>query len=118
MLDDVLKLAKEQDAVKVTEISVQVGELTFVTAEQLGYAFEFVSKNTIAEGAKLIVEIEQAEIKCNTCGFVGEAHYHGPEIHESSVAQRIFIDCPKCGSNLTELVRGSEFFLKSVKFEK
>jgi hydrogenase nickel incorporation protein HypA/HybF len=118
MLDNVLKLAKEQDAVKVTEISVQVGELTFVTAEQLGYAFEFVSKNTIAEGAKLNVEIEPAEIKCNTCGFVGEAHYHGPEIHESSVVQRVFINCPKCGSNVTEVLSGSEFILREVKLEK
>jgi len=118
ILDAVLNIAREQEAVKVLEVNVQVGELTFLKPEQLSYAFEFVSKQSIADGAKLNVEIKPAEVKCNTCGFVGEVHYHGPEIHEPSSVQRIFLSCPKCGSDKTEILSGSECFVREVRLEK
>ena len=68
LLDTVLNLAKDHNAKKVTAIHVKLGELLLINPEQLKFCFEVVSKGTIVEGAKLIIEFVKPKIVCTSCG--------------------------------------------------
>jgi len=70
MLSLALEKAKEAKAVKVTSINLIVGELAGVVPECVQFYFDVISKNTIADGAKLIFEIKPTQIQCRKCQTV------------------------------------------------
>lgn len=68
IVKNVLKFAEEKQAKSVSSVRVRVGELLLINPEQLEFCFTVVSKGTLAEGAKLEIELERAEIRCTICG--------------------------------------------------
>jgi hydrogenase nickel incorporation protein HypA/HybF len=103
-------------AKQITEIRLELGEFTFVNPDQLRFVFEIAAKDSIAEGAELIVTKMPGKIRCTKCGYEGGLKYTGPEIH-SSVAAQFVLDCPECDSKDTEIAGGRELRIKDIKVE-
>lgn len=55
ILDITQDTARENNAKKILSINIKVGELSCVNLDSLQFAFECISQDTLAEGAKLVI---------------------------------------------------------------
>jgi hydrogenase nickel incorporation protein HypA/HybF len=115
VLETVLNAAKPHKAEKIVEISLEVGELTFLKPEELKFAFSILSEGTIAEKARLRIKRIKPRIKCAECGYGGYVKYEGPEHHSLDIP--IQLKCIKCGSTKVEITSGRELNIKDIKLK-
>lgn len=59
--------ATAQNYSKVKRVWLVVGQLACVEPEALQFSFSVVCKGTLAEGAELLIEAEQADAWCMQC---------------------------------------------------
>jgi hydrogenase nickel incorporation protein HypA/HybF len=111
ILEAVLDELKDHQVQKVEEVLLIIGDLTYLGEDQLSFAFEILTKGTILEGSKLVVEHEEVEVHCPECGYQGEAEYYRDELYSSNVPT---MNCPKCGSRV-EVVKGKSCMVRSIK---
>ena len=98
-----LRLMREQHAHAVTEVRMKVGVLSGILPDYLTSYFEMINKNTPAEGARLMIEIEPAVFICRDCGAESVFPKYGPD----------FICC-HCSSENLSLTGGSSLKIISV----
>jgi hydrogenase nickel incorporation protein HypA/HybF len=115
VLEAVLNAAEPHKAEKVLEISIEVGELTFLKPEELKFVFSILSKGTIAEKARLHIKRIRPRIKCAECGYEGYVKYEGPEHHSLDIPLQL--KCTKCGSTKVEITSGRECNVREVKLK-
>lgn len=96
--------ARRENAVRINEINIRVGELTEIVDDALYFAFESLSPGTLAEGAELIVERVGARSRCLGCDVTFD---HG----------RFDAMCPECGTFLCELLQGRELMVESLDID-
>ena len=87
----VLSEAKKRDAENVTNVKLEIGEYTFLGEEQMRFAFEVLTKGTVAEGAELDITTRRGAVEC-PCGYSG-----APEQPEDIHILAPILKCPKCG---------------------
>ena len=104
LLRELESLVKTNDVTRVTEFTVSVGQLRGIVPEALDIAFESLSEDTCAAGAKLNLEVVSIVAQCQQCknSFEPGADY--------------FL-CPKCNKADVEIVEGNDIILKSVTCE-
>jgi len=111
ILQSVLAEAKNRGAKKVTEVHLVIGKLTFLGLEQVRFAYEALTKGTIMEGSKLIIEEQEGAVKCNHCGYEGGFKYEDDPMYHVPIPT---LKCPQCGS-VVSIVVGKECTIKSIK---
>lgn len=102
MVDAILRELEGYDVERVEEVNILIGELTSLGAEQLTFAYEIVTRGTVLEGSKLVIESEPVTVRCGTCGFEGPADTLESDFFDHSIP---VIACPKCGGGV-EIVTG------------
>ena len=104
--EDILKIikkrAKEEGLVQVKRAQVKIGEMYMVGKEELASTFDMVSKGTIAEGARIEVDIIPLAIKCSEC----EGIVKGKEFS---------LSCPTCGSMNLGVLSGEELIVEGIE---
>jgi len=111
----IVKEAKERGARKVIEIELEIGELTFLSPEQLTFWLEELFKKTIAQSSHIIIKKIPPHLKCRHCHYQGElAVEEDPSYHY--VLPHFF--CPRCGSDCIEIDRGKECSISRIRVEK
>jgi hydrogenase nickel incorporation protein HypA/HybF len=65
ILDIALDYAKQNDAKKINEIGLLIGEMSGVEIESLTFSFDMIVKGTIAEGAELKIKHVPLMGKCS-----------------------------------------------------
>ncbi len=111
ILRSVLEEAEKRRAKKVTEVQLVIGKLTFLGLEQVRFAYEVLTKGTVLDGSKLIIEEEEGVVECSECGYKGGFKYADDSMYHVPVPT---LECPQCGS-LVKIVAGKECTLKSIK---
>ena len=111
IVQNVLAEAEKRKAKKVTAVYLVIGKLTFLGLEQVRFAYEVLTKDTIMEGSKLIIEEQEGFVKCNNCGYEGGFKYEDDPLYHVPVPT---LKCPKCG-NVVHIVAGKECTIKSIK---
>ena len=104
ILEIALDYAARGQATQVVEIQLQIGEVSDFDDEWIQRYFDFVSKGTIAEGAKLRISRVPARIQCDRCSFIfplDKATWN--------------TQCPSCQSKETHLLSGREFRVESLE---
>jgi len=104
LLDIVLDTARKNDATRVSRVNVEIGELRGVVPDSLTFYFEFLTKDTMAEGAELHIDIVPARKRCRTCGAMHLDEGDG-------------VRCPLCQSTDAELVMGMELQIRDIEVE-
>ena len=104
ILEIALDYANRNQAARVIEIHLQIGEITDFDDEWIQRYFDFVSKGTIAEGAKLRITRIPAQLQCQACTFTF------PLDRSSWNSQ-----CPSCQSKDTQLISGREFRIEALE---
>ena len=95
--------AKEQ-AKKVTSVRLRVGEMAGVVEDALRFAFEVVSKDTVAEGARLDIDHVPLMARCRSCNR---------EFHIVGYA----FSCKHCDSPEIEVISGREMQIEDIDLE-
>ncbi len=105
ILKIVLAHALKNDVHRVITIQLQVGRLSDLEDEWMQRYFEYVSRGTLAEGAKLKIERTPIRLECNVCSG----------IYTADNAGQMDRPCPHCGGKEARLISGREYFIKSME---
>ncbi len=110
IVDSILGEAKQRNATKVEEVDLEIGEYTLLGEEQLRFAFELMTRDTILHGAKLNLKRIRGKIKCHTCG------YEGPmPVNEDSPHRTVpVLSCPSC-NGVAEITEGRECLVRNIR---
>ncbi|MFW9943408.1 MAG: hydrogenase maturation nickel metallochaperone HypA [Candidatus Sifarchaeia archaeon] len=115
IVDAALQAAESHNIKKITTVNIEVGEFTFLVPEQLQFNFEIASKKTLAEDATLNINLVKGRIKCDDCGYEGEAQ--DEEDLPPEVAVFATLKCPSCQSSATTITGGKEFVISNIEAE-
>jgi hydrogenase nickel incorporation protein HypA/HybF len=99
-----LEHAKKAGANRIRSIHLVIGALAGIVDESVQFYFDFVSRETMAEGAKLVFRKVPASFRCGSCGK--EFEFRGENW-----------TCPACQSPGPEILTGREFFMESIEVE-
>jgi hydrogenase nickel incorporation protein HypA/HybF len=105
ILDITLRHAERASAGRILAINLVIGELTGFVDDSIQFYFDFLSKETPAQGAQLHFERIAARVRCHACG----AEYAPPN-------SRLWA-CPACEALGGEIVAGREFSVASIEIE-
>ena len=102
---EVIESTLSQHEIKrVLQVKLKVGKLTNAEPDALLLAFEAYSKDTLCEGAELLVERVPVIGRCRNCA------------HEFEV-DAIFFICPNCRNPKIDIIQGEELLLESLEVE-
>jgi hydrogenase nickel incorporation protein HypA/HybF len=87
----------------VKYVKVQLGESRFTHMEELKELLADISKGTVAEGAKVEIEVSKVKSACADCGA------------EFKPGQKMSLTCEKCGSGNIQLTSGNELVIKEIR---
>ncbi|RLC94632.1 MAG: hydrogenase maturation nickel metallochaperone HypA [Chloroflexi bacterium] len=104
MLDLVLEEAKKAGASRVQKINIVLGNLSGIVGDSVEFYFQFLSKDTIAEGASLSFDTRPTQARCRGCG-------HLFPLQESQWV------CPRCADSALEIAAGNELYVDSIEVE-
>jgi hydrogenase nickel incorporation protein HypA/HybF len=106
--EDVLRVAidhaQRAGARRIVTISLVVGDLSSVVDDSVQFYFDFLSRDTIAQGATLRFQRVAPKLRCRECG------------HEFPMRDMDWT-CPACEALGGEVVAGKEFFLDTIEVE-
>jgi len=89
---------------RVTKVFLRIGPLAHVDPRALEFAFDVVSKGTVAAGAELVMEHSEAKAYCVPCGLTIAV--------DSRTAA-----CPHCGGHEWLLQKGEELRVLEMEVE-
>ena len=107
ILKIVLKHAKMNSARKVMAIHLQVGKLSDLEDDWIQRYFDYLSKGTLAEGAKLKIERTPIMVRCHACSTS----------YEAEMARMDDLVCPACGEKGGTLLSGKEYYIKEMEVQ-
>jgi hydrogenase nickel incorporation protein HypA/HybF len=104
ILKVVLEHARAAGARRVARVNLAIGDLTTFVDESIQFYFDFLSRDTEAEGAQLQIRRIAALVRCHEC-----ATEFAPDGTDW--------DCPRCGSLGGEVLSGRESLIESIEVE-
>jgi hydrogenase nickel incorporation protein HypA/HybF len=110
IVDSILEEAKKRDATKVEQVDLEIGEFTMLGEEQMRFAYEVLSKDTILQGSKLNVSRRRGKVSCESCGYEGDV-----KVSEDSPHRIVpILECPRCRAP-ARIVEGRECFIRNIR---
>jgi hydrogenase nickel incorporation protein HypA/HybF len=105
--------AIKHGAKQITEVLLEIGELTLIVPELLQRSFEMATSGSIAEGAKLVITITRGKIKCRDCEKISEVILN----EEAQLTGLQLFQCSHCLSTNTEIIEGKKANVKNIKIQ-
>jgi hydrogenase nickel incorporation protein HypA/HybF len=99
-----LQRAGKAHARKIVSIHLIVGDYTGVVEDAVNLYFGFLSKDTIAAGARIRYTHVPAQLRCRDCDLLfpmQKREYH----------------CPKCQGKRIEIAGGRELYIENMEVE-
>ncbi len=94
--------ARKAGAGTVRRVEIRVGMLAGVELDALHFAWPMATRETLAEGAELDVEIIEGRARCLECN------------QEYSI-EHLFDTCPHCHSPFKHILQGKELSVKALE---
>jgi hydrogenase nickel incorporation protein HypA/HybF len=104
ILEIALTHGEKAGARKITDLFLVIGDLSSVVDDSVQFYWDLISKDTIAEGAKLNFRRIPTRFRCLECNLE-----YAPEKDQFS--------CPNCTSKQVRVIAGEEFFLEAIDVE-
>jgi hydrogenase nickel incorporation protein HypA/HybF len=86
---------------RVRSVKLEVGALCAVVPDSMQFCFELATAGTVADGARLDVNVQPGAARCRTCG-------------QSFVLPDLILLCP-CGSADVDVVAGRDLKILSME---
>lgn len=93
--------AKENDIKEVSEIVLDIGELSLVIPKYVEDIYAVTAEGTILEGTKLIINVIPGMAECDECDEIFNVIEHEGY-------------CPNCGSFEKQVLSGTDFMIKEI----
>ena len=104
LLEIALRHADRAGAQRVVQLNLVVGELASIVDDSVQFFWDIVSKDTIAEGAKLHIDRVPGSLQCQSCD------------HIFPLEGRLYA-CPACGEKSVVVAAGDDFRLESIEVD-
>lgn len=105
ILDIVLRHASAHEASKIVRIHLRIGELSGLEEQWVQRYFDYLSRGTPAENARLAVERGPITVLCDSCS-------RSFEVKKEELTS---VACPDCGAFRCRVVSGREYLVKSIE---
>jgi hydrogenase nickel incorporation protein HypA/HybF len=105
ILDIVIQHASGHDVSRIVVIHLRIGELTDLEDEWIQRYFDFLSRGTLAENAKLAIQREPIVLECESCSCSFNVRKEGLGDAE----------CPECGGSDCRLISGREYRIENIE---
>lgn len=99
-----LEQAEKNNAKKIKNISISIGELTGIVDDCVEFYFPFLSKDTIADGATLTFDRKPTMLRCREC-------------ENTFSPDDIMWTCPECQSQSVEIISGRECYINTIEVD-
>jgi len=96
--------ARQASSSRILSVSVDIGELSGVIAEAVEFCFEAVSRDTMLEGSRLIINRIPGKMGCGDC-------------RHTFPADNLTFECPECGSLILTTLQGNELRITEMEVE-
>jgi hydrogenase nickel incorporation protein HypA/HybF len=113
MLDMALQHA---DGRRITDIYLQVGMMSAIVPESVEVFFDYLSQDTLAEGATLHFKRVPIEMTCLDCGQQADLSQWADEPPQKIMMEALRRGC-QCGSKKLRVTGGVGFEMKSLNVE-
>ena len=100
----VLEAADREKLSKVTKVNISFGQMIQIVPDIFEFAFREIVRDSVAERAKLDIEIVPVKVKCLNCGC------------DFPLKDNMFA-CTFCSSTDLGIIQGKELFIKSIEGE-
>ena len=104
MVEQLEDAAQREKAQRILHVVAAIGPYSGVEPDAFEFAFPFAAEGTLAEGAKLTVQVCPVSVVCHACGA-------------SSNPDPAYLACSRCTSTDVEITGGCEFLVKSIELE-
>jgi hydrogenase nickel incorporation protein HypA/HybF len=104
ILEIAVRHAEKAHAKRITDIYLIIGQLSSIVDESVSFYWDIISKDTIAEGAKLHFRRIQTQMLCLDCN---QRYHPGDED----------LACPSCHSSMVKVIAGEEFSLEAIEVD-
>ncbi|MCL2032818.1 MAG: hydrogenase maturation nickel metallochaperone HypA [Methanomassiliicoccaceae archaeon] len=115
LMSAIKKELERYNVVSVREVTLTIGKLTNLGAEQMEFAYEIMSKDSILEGSRLVIEEEIIQVRCGKCGYEGPVK--NIDMGEDSHFQIPVLSCPECGGAVA-VTAGRSCCVRSMEIEE
>lgn len=102
ILEIVANAARARAAHRVSAVRLELGALAQVERDALLFCFDVVTRDSLAEGARLEILETPGRAWCMPCGESVELHKLGDA-------------CPRCGSYQLQVTQGKEMRVKDIE---
>lgn len=96
--------AKRNHACRISSIKIKAGELRGIMPESLSLCFDFVSRGTLAQGARIDIEKLPIQGRCNCC-------------QAAFPIENYRFSCPQCQNKEVTLTQGMELSVHEIEVE-
>ncbi|MDR1673342.1 MAG: hydrogenase maturation nickel metallochaperone HypA [Bacteroidales bacterium] len=93
--------AQNRHAAAIEEVELEIGVLAGVDVKALDFAMKSSVKGTLMENARIVRHDIAGEGRCGDCANVFPVN-------------RLFENCPACGSYAVNILKGKELRMKSI----
>jgi hydrogenase nickel incorporation protein HypA/HybF len=108
LAEGVLKLAEQaaraQGFTRVKAVWLEIGALAQVEPDAIRFCFDAVTRDSIAQGARLEIVATPGSAWCMQCG-------------QSVPVRALYDDCPRCGSRHLQVTGGQEMRVTELEVE-
>jgi len=105
ILDIIIAHAEKNNVQKVIAIYLKVGELSDLEDEWIQNYFNYLAKDSVAEGAKLVIEKVPVVMHCNGCS----------NTFQVNIKEMKEMQCPDCDSKDYTLISGKDYYIKNME---
>ena len=104
ILNTAIEEARQRNAVRITQIILGMGQLSYVVPECVQDYFDMLSEDTIAHGAKLTFNYIPAVLECREC-------------NSRFPMQHMRLRCPNCSGAKVDIIEGKDFYIDKLEIE-
>ncbi|OGW12200.1 MAG: hydrogenase maturation nickel metallochaperone HypA [Nitrospinae bacterium RIFCSPLOWO2_12_FULL_45_22] len=94
--------ARKNKATRINSIKIKAGEMRGIVSKSLSFCFDFVSRGTLAEGARIDIEKIPIQGQCNQCQAI-------------FLVENYQFSCPQCQSKEVNLTQGMELLVHEIE---
>jgi hydrogenase nickel incorporation protein HypA/HybF len=102
VLQIVEETARRHDARCVSAVCLEIGGLSHVEPDALRFSFDIVTRNSLAEGARLEIVITEGRAWCMRCS-------------ETVALERLGDPCPGCGRYQLQVTGGDDMRVRDIE---
>jgi hydrogenase nickel incorporation protein HypA/HybF len=94
--------ARQQEFNRVTAVWLEIGQLAGVEVEAMKFCFDAVTRDSIADGARLEIIVTPGNGWCMQCS-------------QTVALAEVYGACPMCGSHQVQVTGGTEMRVKELE---